>query len=222
MSLEHYPTGEKLATDTESQLAWLVREMGYSRDKTKGYEEKLVRLDRDPSDVQSVFGFMSGYWHRFLQADGIRQQIPEQIAVDRALQAQAKVVAGVADKIAFALWLQGMATNKTIEPETLLDTALVSLRKRVASTKDAYSSQELMHFNSVTFQDNPLGQSILGLHATFTRDPHDTESLHEIALVGAATGVLMWQTYAETLQQQGYSVVMPKPGLSSGNIEPWE
>jgi hypothetical protein len=72
-------------------------------------KEKLVRLARDPSDAQSVFGFMGGYWHRFLQANSALEEVKEPIMVSGALQANAKV--------AFALWLQDKAAG-TSHPES--------------------------------------------------------------------------------------------------------
>jgi len=221
MSLEQFPVKEKLATNLDSQLAWLAREMGYSRDKTKGYEEKLVRLGRNPDDNQSVFGFMSGYWHRFNQADQNLKEIPEQVMVSRSLQANAKVVAGLSDKIAFALWLQAKAEGTTRDSEWLLDTALNSVKQRVEELNGELTDEELLSFIGKPFEENPMGAAILNLHESYAQKPSDTVSLHNIALEGAAAGVLMWQAYGRSLEQQGFNVEMPMPGESSGNIEPW-
>lgn len=222
MSLEQFPVKEKLATDLDSQIAWLVREMGYSRDKTKGYEEKLVRLARDPSDTQSVFGFMSNYWHRFRQADHAIKELGTPIMVSRALQANAKVVAGLSDKVAFSLWLKDKAEGASREPEELLDTALSMIKERVEHTKDEYTAEELLAFVDKPFEENPMGKAILGLHVSYSQDSQDTDSLCALALGGSAAGVLMWQAYARNLEEHGFSSVMPQPGLSSGTIEDWK
>ena len=242
MSLEHFPVKEKLATNLGSQIAWLAREMGYSRDKpivnnqlidaevkqqllvkdpTAGYEEKLVRLRRNPEDGQSVFGFMNSYWGRFNKADANLQEFPEPVIVSRALQANAKVVAGLSDKIAFALWLQGKADGMVRDPEWLLDTALDSVIRRVEQLKGHQTDEELLSYIGKPFEENPMGAAVLKLHESFSRDANDIELLHDIALEGAAAGVLMWQAYGRSLEHQSFSVEMPMPGESSGNIEPW-
>lgn len=224
MSFEKFPIKEKAATNIDTQLGWLVREMGYSRDKTKGYEEKLVRLAREPDDTQSVFGFMSNYWHRFRQANGAVRELPKPLVVSIALQANAKVVAGLCDKVAFAQWLQGKTdtSTETVDPEWLLDTALEAVRERVGLLEGTYTDEELLAYNDEPFEVNPMGKAILGLHQSYQDDPYDIANLHSIALEGSAMGVLMWQAYARSLEQSGFSSVMPRPGLSSGNIESWD
>lgn len=222
MSYEKFPEKEKIATDLNSQLAWLVREMGYSRDKVKGYEEKLVRLTRQPKDTTSVFGFMSGYWHRFRQASTALVQIPEQVMATRALQANAKVVAGLCDKVAFTLWLHSKANSETKEPEWFLETALATIKERINQLDGAHSDEDLLAFNDQPFEENPMGQAVLALHQSYENDPYDIAALHTSALHGSAMGVHMWQAYTRSLEGQGFSVVMPKPGLSSGNIEAWD
>ena len=52
---DRFPVKDKLATDYDTIVAWLAEEMGYSRDKTKGYEEKLLRLGRSPKDPSVGF-----------------------------------------------------------------------------------------------------------------------------------------------------------------------
>jgi len=222
MSYDKYPPKEKLGTDLDSQLAWLVQEMGYSRDKVKGYEEKLVRLARDPSDVTSVFGFMSGYWHRFQHEEAALEELMEPAMASRALQANAKVVAGLCDKVAFALWLQDRIAGTTHEPQWLLDTALGMVKEQVGEVDGTYSDEELLDFNDRVFEANPMGLAILGLHESYRQDPSDTDTLLTLALEGSATGILMWQAYARNLETKGYSSVMPQPGLPSGNIETWD
>ena len=223
MSIDKYPAKGKLATSLDTQIAWLVREMGYSRDKLSGYEEKLVRLARDPSDSTSVFGFMSGYWHRFRQANGNINLIPEQAMAYRALQAGAKVVAGLSDKVAFSLWLDDQAQGVESDPEVLLDTALGMVRARVeVLDRGDNSDEELLAYNDRPFEENPMGAAILALHQNYSQDPYNTQILRHIAIDGSAAGILMWQAYARSIEQQGYASAMPKPGLSSGNIETWD
>ena len=231
MSFENFPlTEERAATDLDTQLAWLVREMGYSRDKTRGYEEKLIRLGRPPSDTQSVFGFMNNYWGRFyMSAKGLQEveEVHKQLMATRTLQAQAKVVAGLCDKVAFSLWLERVSND----PEWLIDTALGIVRGRVnqllAANSEDISDETLHGFNSEkSFAQNPMGQAILQLHKTYADNPEapDTNKLCAIAVEGSAYGVLMWQAYARKLEAPGsgrLSSVMPQPGISSGNIEPW-
>ncbi|HEY1645873.1 MAG TPA: hypothetical protein VGF75_05905 [Candidatus Saccharimonadales bacterium] len=218
---EKYPVKEKLATNLTSQVAWLAREMGYSRDKTKGYEEKLVRLGRDPDDPQSVFGFMGGYWHRFNQANSGLSQLHNQLMATKALQANAKVVAGLSDKVAFSFWLQSQIIGETREPEWLLDTSLDLVTARVNEIQSDLTDEELLTYTGKPFEVNPMGKAILGLHESFKAEQNNTESLRNIAIEGSANGVLMWQAYARSLESQGFDVTMPKPGLSSGNIEDW-
>ena len=145
-----------------------------------------------------------------------------QLAVDRALQAYAKVVAGVADKIAFSLWLESKLVNQPRDSEWLLDNALLSLKEKAEALEGSFTNEELASFNNYPFEANPMGQAILKLHDAYAHSPQDTHALHSIAVEGAASGVLMWRAYAQSLAEQGFSAVMPKPGLSSGNIEPWE
>ena len=221
MSIEKFPIKEKLATDLDTQIAWLVREMGYSRDKTKGYEEKLTRLNRDPEEADSVFGFMSGYWHRFAQANSGLGELRNQTMANKSLQALAKVVAGLSDKVALANWLEKKEAGEQIDVEDLIDTALTDIKDRVIEKQSDYNPDELAEFlNSQTFDGNPMGQAVLNLHHTFTETPHDFSKLRQEALEGAVAGVLMWQHYAQGLSSD-FSVEMPKPGLSSGNIEVW-
>jgi len=222
MSIDKYPVKEKLATNLDTQVAWLVREMGYSRDKLSGYEEKLARLARDPSESTSVFGFMSGYWHRFRLAKDNIDRIPEQAMVDRALQAGAKVVAGLSDKVAFSLWLDNQAQSIESDPEALLDAALDMIRIRVEEMREAYTDEVLLAYNDRSFEENPMGVAILALHQTYSQNPYDTHTLRHVAIDGSAAGVLMWQAYARSIEQQGYTSAMPRPGLSSGDIQAWD
>lgn len=221
MSIEKFPIKEKLATDLDTQIAWLVREMGYSRDKTKGYEEKLVRLSRHPEDDQSVFSFMGGYWNRFRISDDGLKEIPDQRMVNMSLQALAKVVAGLSDKVALSIWLDKKEKHEEYDVEELIDSALFEIRDKVHSSPNKYSDDDLSYFiQSKDFAQNPMGRAILNLHSTFESEPSNLLQLHEHALEGAVAGVLMWQHYAKGLSVD-YSVAMPKPGLSSGNIEEW-
>jgi|GEM_PF-6633965 len=230
MSLDDYPIKERLATDRASQLAWLVREMGYSRDKKDlagkalGYEEKRTRLGRSPDDNTSVFGFMSGYWKRFRIANTNLRELDAPVMISKSLQLEAKVVAGLSDKVAFSFWLEAQATDAEYDPEEMLNTSIRLISARADELERQYSPEELAVFNEAEFQDNPMGQAILALHASYERSPDDIAALRAIAVEGAATGILMWQSYATQLQDKGYDVTMPKPGPdgSGGNIVPWE
>ena len=224
LSLEdRFPAREKLATDLDAQIAWLVREMGYSRDKTKGYEEKLVRLGRLPEDSQSVFGFMGGYWHRFRIADEGFAELASQEMADKSLQALAKVVAGLGDKVALATWFRTRGTTESdFDIESLISDTLLSVHDEVIRNPDKHSEDELERFvNAPTFDGNPMGRAILELHRTLASQPEDCRQLHDSALAGTVSGLLMWRHYANGLEATGLSVIMPKPGLSSGNMEPW-
>jgi hypothetical protein len=231
MTLEHFPVGEKLATNLDSQVAWLAIEMGYSRDKpidystgaSKGYLAKLERLQKEPSANDSVLGFMGSYWKRFRIAEEGLEEFELQEMANRALQAHAKVVAGLSDKIAFSMWLASQQHEATHDQGELIEEALDLVKKRVAELKEEYTDEQLQEFNSTdTFTDNPMGQAILGLHKAYESNPADTETMKFITLDGAAVGVLMWKAFARELVKHNYSVEMPMPGVGSGNIEPWE
>jgi len=223
-NFEHYPVKEKLATDRDSQMAWIVREMGYSRDKTKGYQEKLVRLKRASTEADSVYGFMGGrYWVRgFRHEEKARVEIDKPIMVTRSLQAFIKVVSGLSDKVAFSFWLDSVAEGVEYDAQQMLEASLDLIRERAIELKDQYTIEQLMGYvEAEDFSDNPMGQAILGLHASYEQSPNDIESLRTIAVEGSAVGVLMFQAFADQLASEGRDVTLPQPGLSSGNIEPW-
>lgn len=216
---------EKLATDTTTIIAWVAEEMGYSRDKTKGYEEKLTRLGRSPQEDLSVFNFMGGYWHRFRVADEGLAGSTEQIAADRSLQALAKVVAGLSDKIALAMWYekrQSQPPTAGIDTGPLIFKSLDLVNDQISQTSDLYPPAQLESFiKSPAFDGNPMGQAILGLHQILASRPNSFSEMQDTALGGTVAGVLMLQHYANNLESSGLAVKLPKPGLGSGNIESW-
>ena len=218
-----FPVKEKLATDVTTLISWLAEEMGYSRDKTRGYEEKLTRLGRSPEDALSVFGFMGGYWHRFRQADGVLAELADQTCADRCLQALAKVVTGLCDKVALAMWC-GQKQTKTGQTKVglLVLEALELVNDEVNRQPNRYSSKQLKQFiESPEFGGNPMGQAVLGLHRNLADQPENFSKLRETALNGAGGGLLMLQHYGSGLKTAGLSVRMPRPGLGSGDIRPW-
>lgn len=210
--------GDKLATNIDSLIAWLAEEMGYSRDKTRGYQEKLVRLGRAPTEDLSVFSFLGGYWHRFRQADRALAELASQNAADRSLQALAKVVAGLCDKVALAGWCQQQAAGRPDGAEPL---ALV--HDEVKRQPDRYSPGQLDQFvGSAGFDGNPMGRAILELHRSLADQPENFSQLRQVAVGGASAGLLMLRHYGEGLAAAGLSAAMPQPGLGSGDIRPWQ
>lgn len=228
---EKYPIKEKLATDRETVLAWVAREMGYSRDKPRdlaknplGYEEKRTRLSRRPEEPQSVFDFMGNtYWHRVGREDKNFMESPNEHMAQRCLQAYAKVVAGLGDKVAFALWLSDEGSENPRSADALLDDALDMIRVRSLHLEEeaTYGDHDLLALTPQPFENNPMGKAILGLHKSYEQNPHDAESLRLIAIEGAAAGVLMLEAYARDMQAKGFEPILPKPGVGSGNIEAW-
>lgn len=226
MKFEFAPLHERLAIDRVTQLAWLEREMGYSRDKTAGYAEKLIRLQRDPADPTSVYGFMRGYWKRFLIADQNRiTYAGEQGLVARALQAHGKVVAGLCDKVAFSEWLRAGHPLEGFDEAEVLRQSLHEVTDKVNELTGVVSREKLAAFNAAQeFTGNPMGHAILGLHESYANDPADTASLRAAAIYGSAMGILMWQEYADRLAAEGCDVTLPQPGPagSGGSIVPWD
>lgn len=147
--------------------------------------------------------------------------IPEQTKANRALQAGAKVVAGLSDKVAFASWLEAKYGDRSVDTEDLVNNAMRVIKDRVAKTAAEYTDEQLLDYIGKPFEENPMGQAILALHQEHTLNPNNPEILHIIAVEGSAWGILMWQAYSRSLEKQGLSSQMPKPGLSGGNIEPW-
>lgn len=218
-----FPAGNKLATDTNSLIAWLAGEMGYSHDKTRGYEEKLIRLGRSPREDLSVFSFLGGYWHRFRQADDSLAELADQTAADRSLQALAKVVAGLCDKVALATWCEQKRSGAAqADSEPLVLGALELVNDDVRGQPGRYSPGQLDQFiGAAEFDGNPMGRAILELHQTLASRPENFSRLRRAALAGASAGLLMLQHYGNRLAAAGLSVAMPQPGLGSGDIRPW-
>ncbi len=68
---------------------------------------------------------MNGYWLRFRMADVGFAKLNNQRMADKSLQALAKVVAGLGDKIALAMWFkEGGSDTNTFDVELLVDNAL--------------------------------------------------------------------------------------------------
>ncbi len=219
MSIEKFTVKEKLATDPQSQVAWLAQEMGYSRDKTHGYDEKLIRMARDPDHERSVFGFMGNYWHRARLLSQNATESPEGAAL--GLQAYAKVVAGLADKVALALWLQDAWKGQHRDHDSLLEEALGLIQDKVQQAPSQHSQDQLLSFIDEPFESNPMGQAVLQLHESYAENPADTQRLLDIALEGSVEGIAMWRAYSANIENHGIRPVMPKPGLSSGEIAVW-
>ena len=166
---------------------------------------------------------MSGYWHRFRMADDGLTHSNEQKLASKSLQALAKVVAGLSDKVALSMWYEQKRSGaKNIDVEPLIYAALGVVQAKTNQDPDKYSGQELGQFiKSPTFDGNPMGRAILGLHQTLASQPNNFPKLRATALAGGVAGVLMLKHYASGLEDSGLSVRMPKPGLGSGNIESW-
>lgn len=230
---EKYPVKEQQATDRQTQLAWYAREMGYSRDKPKdfrtgksqGYQAKLERLKREPSDPTSMFGFMSTYWRRFRDADDNRISLENHShMVKKSLQAGSKVVSGLCDKVAFSLWLEAAAQGQgdSLDERGVLDASLELVDARAAELEAFYDSDTLRALNRAEdFATNPMGEALLALHKLHAEHPGNVKELRAAAIEGAAVGVLMFQQYADDLAAEGLDVTMPRPGITSGDIEEW-
>lgn len=211
---------DRSATNLVTQFSWIAEEVGYSRDKIKGYEVRLERLGRDLSEATSVFGFMSGYWTRFqIQNQGLID-MGEQGNANNALQLHAKVVAGIADKVAFVGWLEATSRNQAVESDALTKRGLELIAVCLPVIQSAFTG-DMAKFNELPFVENPMGRAILSLHEIYKSQPGNFDAMRVVAAIGAAHGMLMLQSYALELRQQDYSVDLPKPGIGSGIIEVW-
>jgi hypothetical protein len=194
--------------------------MRYSLEKTSGFSEKLTRLARHPDDLQSVFGFMDTYWHRFQIFDDALATTAEPLLAQHALQLYGKVVAGLCDKVALSLWLHDVTHHAADDPGQAVDTALPLVQAHATELDGTATNHG--EYTRQPFAANPMGSAILAMHESYAREPSDAESLFLITLGGSAEGVLMWGAYAHTIAARGLSAALPRPGEPSGSLLPWK
>jgi hypothetical protein len=236
-SVERFPIRERLATNLDDQLAWLVREAVWSRDKTNGYEEKLARLSRKPGSQGSTLDFLRSYCWRSVLFDkellNTRSEAEMKRAAQMALQMKGKMVAFLVDKVALAYWLEEQAAGACRSNDELLEAAHTAVLQKAKDLHGLYSDDQLLrlvHATGYVLPEetppadtiiNPLLQAPIDLAETYAHNNNDTAKLADIAIEASAMGALMAMAYARQLTFLGYSAELPKPGLASGYIEPW-
>lgn len=216
------------AITTETQLRWMDGEMMYAINKTEGLDEHLYRLRLSPTAGHSALTFMGSYWDRFGKYAAAADVTGEQHPATLALQFAGKVPIGFATTVCVGV----RQVSPDLEIPEIRKTALDIIQQQTterpnsAFWRQRWMPDGIVELSQQDLPDTLLGTILCNLQRIATArqsnvgQDHRRNLIHEAAS-GAVVGMSLWREYAGHVQAMGLDPTMPKPGLNSGNIEPW-